>query len=257
MDDPALVLDAESNLGAALQVWCENAEGGAIDADADCLITRSAAPLRSFNNVLVRSDVADMAALAARIGAMFAGSHGRYRLRVRGGVQPTADAAFEVHGLVRRGGIPCLGIALEHYKGAVDATGCEIRRVEDASTLQDHVAAVAAAFDWAPAELARVFRSGLVQDARWRGYVGYVNGVPVASAQIVATDGMAGVYYVGVAPGVRRGGVGESVTRHALRDAIAMGCTRAALQASPMGFRIYERMGFRHIADYRQYVPAG
>ena len=92
------------------------------------------------------------------------------------------------------------------------------------------------------------------QDA-FRMYTGYLDATPVATAQLFAQDGVAGIYLVGTTASARNRGFGEAITRHALEEAATLGCTLASLQASPMGLPVYERIGFEQVADYRTYVP--
>jgi ribosomal protein S18 acetylase RimI-like enzyme len=98
-------------------------------------------------------------------------------------------------------------------------------------------------------------RTPAVPDAEF--YIGYVDGQPVASSALIATDGTAGVWSVGCVPSHRRRGLGEAMTWHAARRGAAMGCDIANLQASEMGKPIYERMGFRTVALYKTFVRDG
>ncbi len=88
-------------------------------------------------------------------------------------------------------------------------------------------------------------------------YVGYVDGEPVASSALIATDGTAGVWNVGCLPSHRRRGIGEAMTWHAVRRGAEIGCDIANLQASEIGQPIYERMGFSTVAPYKTFVRPG
>src|SRR5204863_3483023 len=89
----------------------------------------------------------------------------------------------------------------------------------------------------------------------FRSYVGYLNGHAVATAAIVKSDGVLGVYNVATLPEHRRRGFGESVMRYALADARrAHGIRRTVLQSTPAGLRLYERMGFRRVARVSVYA---
>ena len=156
-------------------------------------------------------------------------------------------------GLERRGGIPSL--ALRPLRAQPLDSPLTVRRVEDAESLRHHTEVVAEAFEWSPDVLARIFTPRLLDTPDWRGYVGYLDGRPVASSQLVLTDGVAGVYYVATVEDARRRGFGEAMTRHALNEGVAARCPMASLQASPMGEPIYLRMGFERCGYYRTYVP--
>ncbi len=78
----------------------------------------------------------------------------------------------------------------------------------------------------------------------------FVRGEPVATAQVVHSHAMAGVYYVGTLESARGRGLGELVTRAVTNRGFERGAPFVGLQASPMGEPIYTRMGYRSI--YRQ-----
>jgi GNAT superfamily N-acetyltransferase len=95
----------------------------------------------------------------------------------------------------------------------------------------------------------------LIRHPRWRSYVGYADGQPVATSALLITGDVAGVYWVATAEAFRGRGYGEAMTWHVVREGAAAGCRVAALQASDMGRPVYERMGFRYVAGYRTFVP--
>ncbi len=248
---------AESNIGAALAVWARAAEGGGIEQVVGGLMARAAAPLRSFNQVLLTdgraaSGLAEVAASAER----FIGKGRRFRVRILEGVAPEDDAAFAAVGLERHGGLPSM--ALELPAGASKVSdGVEIREVTDEAMLAAHAGIVALAFGWEPADLAWVLRPGLIGAEGWHAFTAYVDGVAAASAQVVIDGACGGLYYIATSDEQRRRGLGEAVTRHAASVAASAGCTIATLQASPMGQPVYERIGFRRAGFYRTYIPAG
>ena len=85
-----------------------------------------------------------------------------------------------------------------------------------------------------------------------------MDGAPVATSLAVRTGDTVGIYSVATAPEARGRGIGTAMTWHLLRDADP-GWTLAVLQASDMGRPIYERMGFRLVREFDEYVgpPAG
>jgi ribosomal protein S18 acetylase RimI-like enzyme len=89
--------------------------------------------------------------------------------------------------------------------------------------------------------------------ARDANYVGYVGGKPATTSLRVRTGDVAGIYFVGTLPQFRRRGFGESMTWRAITDGRADGCKIGYLQASEMGRRIYQRMGFRVIEEYYEW----
>ena len=87
-----------------------------------------------------------------------------------------------------------------------------------------------------------------------QGFVGYVDGRPVAAAALYLTHGVAGIGWVGTVPEERGRAYGEAVTWAAVREGFRRGAAFANLQASPMGRAVYERMGFVTVTKYRLLV---
>ena len=100
------------------------------------------------------------------------------------------------------------------------------------------------------------FREGLVAATRndsFRGgnYLGYLDGKPVATSLRFTTGEIAGIYFVSTLPEFRRRGFAQAMTWRAAVDGRREGCTASCLQASEMGRSVYERMGYRTIAEYQ------
>nr|BFD95177.1 hypothetical protein KitaXyl93_65370 [Kitasatospora sp. Xyl93] len=92
-------------------------------------------------------------------------------------------------------------------------------------------------------------RDGLLGSALWKkdvhAYLALRDGVPVACAGTVETDGRLFVVLVATDPRWQRRGYGEAVTRKALHEgARATGLTRATLHATVAGAPVYPRIGF-------------
>ena len=84
-------------------------------------------------------------------------------------------------------------------------------------------------------------------DERFRVWVGYEADRPVTTAAAYIGDGFVGVNAVATAADARGHGYGEAVTWAATLCRPEMPAT---LQASDMGRPIYERMGYRTVAEF-------
>lgn len=87
-------------------------------------------------------------------------------------------------------------------------------------------------------------------------FVGHLGGEPVATVSLVAAGGAAGIYNVATVEAARGRGVGAAMTAAAIRHGAARGFTISTLQASTMGRRVYERLGFRFVCDLVPYRSA-
>jgi GNAT superfamily N-acetyltransferase len=75
-------------------------------------------------------------------------------------------------------------------------------------------------------------------------YVALLDGKPVATSMLFLGGGSAGLYHLGTIAAARGRGVGAAITLAPLRDARARGYRVATLQATPMGYNLYRRVGF-------------
>ncbi|WP_053066094.1 GNAT family N-acetyltransferase [Archangium gephyra] len=67
-------------------------------------------------------------------------------------------------------------------------------------------------------------------------------------------DGTAGIYLVATHPEARHRGLGSLVMQGLHADALARGCTVAVLQASALGHRLYQRLGYRDLGAWTSWV---
>ena len=87
--------------------------------------------------------------------------------------------------------------------------------------------------------------------------VGYRDGMPIASAASVVSDGALGIYNVATSPEYRNCGYAEAITRYTIDAALrAAPARRFVLQSTAAGQRIYERMGFRPVTRVLVYNSA-
>ena len=87
-------------------------------------------------------------------------------------------------------------------------------------------------------------------------YVGYLDGVPVASAELTLGGGDVGLYNVSTLASHRRRGFGTALCMHALLDARTEGQTTAILQAQgALGLGVYTRLGFQAFGEITEHKP--
>jgi ribosomal protein S18 acetylase RimI-like enzyme len=254
MTSDDLIGRADANFLHAVESWAAAADGAVVWEADGLVLAASGVPIRSFNNIFLTRLLTET---GGRLSDAIVHCQGRgvpFRLRVLEPLDGPTEALIAAAGFEPAGGIPCLVLS-PLRADSHELRGLLIRQVIDDDTLRDHTAVVADAFGWPPSLLGRVFTRKLIGDACWTAYVGYLEDRPVATAQLVVTDGVAGIYYVGTLEAHRRSGFAEVMTRQALNEGAAAGCDVASLQASPMGRPIYERMGFRMVSYYRTYVP--
>lgn len=124
----------------------------------------------------------------------------------------------------------------------------EMRRVQSAQTLDDFRGLGSTCFHVPLAWFSEVFDSGVTGQSDFVCWVGYRDGVPVATSATVSANGVVGLYNVATAPEYRHRGYGEASTRHALDAALSEATAeRIVLQSTADGLLLYRRMGFQPV----------
>lgn len=84
-------------------------------------------------------------------------------------------------------------------------------------------------------------------------YIGYYEGEPVCTAEVVMENGVAGLYNISTHSSQRRKGLGLAMTMFCLSQAQKSGCTIGVLQASAEGYPLYQKIGFNVVGEYKEY----
>ena len=85
-------------------------------------------------------------------------------------------------------------------------------------------------------------------------YIAYLDGIPVASNFLIYDRNVVGLYKITTVPGYEKRGIGSAITLMPLFDAMDRDYRIAVLQSSEMGFKVYERLGFRGDSQINGYV---
>jgi ribosomal protein S18 acetylase RimI-like enzyme len=131
----------------------------------------------------------------------------------------------------------------------------EVRRVSDQATRSAFAHITSITFD-VPWSICRdVYGNERAWQQSFHGYVGYVNGMAIATTSIVVAAGVAGVYSVGTIPGHRSRGYAEAVMREALaQERRTAGFQKTVLQSTRSGYALYTRMGYRRVANFTVFI---
>lgn len=235
-------------------------------ADDALVLVDSGLACDTFNHVCrTRLDGADAAARVRAAVAHFRDAGRPFSWWVRPADRPHALCALlEAAGLAAAESevvMTCDDLAaLAALATPAVPAGVGIVRARDARTLADF--ATVNAENWSPpdADVVRFYDRAagalLADDCPQRFHVAYLDGVPVATAEVTLAGGSAGVFNVATRAAYRRRGIGGAVTAHALRDAHSAGARRGVLEASADGVGVYARLGFRAAGTVTEYKPA-
>ncbi len=84
-------------------------------------------------------------------------------------------------------------------------------------------------------------------------FIAYCDEKPVATSLLFTHQNTAGIYYVSTLPAYRNKGCGLKITQAAMQSAKEAGFENVILQATPMGERIYKKMGFEEYCQAEIY----
>ena len=253
MDDATLARLEHANMLDWLSVAFAQVPGAIVRLEDGVGVFATGLPTPFFNQVVIddgarAEDVAAGVAILRHRGA-------RFCVVLRRDQDAALRPLMDELGLALDGGI-MPGMVLHPIPDdlVTTAPGLEIRQVGDAGALRDH--AVVAALGFGLPEAVGISFMG---DELWTRdgaavYTGYADGLPVTSGFSVRTGDTLGLFTIATLPEARGRGFGAAMTARLVADGAAAGCTAAALQASPMGRPIYERMGFRLVQEYEIYV---
>ncbi|MGH9667014.1 MAG: GNAT family N-acetyltransferase [Bryobacteraceae bacterium] len=131
----------------------------------------------------------------------------------------------------------------------------ECRRVTDAATRLAFAHITCIGFEIPYAIAKQVYEPDRAWTGDYVGWLGYANGVPVATAATVVAGGTVGVYSVATLPAWRHRGYAEALLRVVLGDIrTRTGVERTVLQSSKAGLSLYQKMGYRTVTRFIVYL---
>jgi GNAT superfamily N-acetyltransferase len=219
-------------------------------------------PIGAFNRVMgvrLADDDAEPAIQAVKAAHAAAGVPGSWWL------DPDAtprrlSASLERHGYRSQGTVPAMSIPLHDLQPVHLPPGAALSWVRGRDEMREAQRMVGRGFGMPPAfvdEMAdRMALIGDAPDGPIRVIVARLDGLPVASAMAATIGNVVGVYSVMTLPEARGKGLGAAVTLAVLHDARDRGAHMGVLEATEMGFPVYERIGFRHVGDFRMFASA-
>src|SRR4051794_15840755 len=219
--------------------------------DDDVLMASTDLPMAFFNPSFLKRPLRtkEAAAVLDRIDAFYEPRHVPFLVWAPVGVQDAFIEQALAAGFRSDSGPPAMVLSPIPQPVPPDPpAGLEIVTARSADLLAATADIVAAGFGL-PVDLChRIVEGGIAEHPAVSVLTGLVQDHPVSTATLIVTDDVAGIYNVATPDPNRGRGFGAALTWAAVAEGARRGCTMASLQASPLGFPVYERMGFRPVA---------
>jgi GNAT superfamily N-acetyltransferase len=238
--DPDLVAAA---LADTWQRLFEVAPLGWMQREAGAFAGATGVPIATPNGIWLESRNPDGGTVAAMFDRLDA-SGLPYCLQLRPGTpREITDQALK-RGMTRGAAVPLMVLEVPtHLPAAREVEGLNVRVLEP-EDIAAHVQIAAGVFG-VPEELfASVMTRELMTAEGLRCYVGAAGTDDVTTAMGVTLGSGVGVSNVATLAPYRGRGYGAAITARVVSDALLAGAEWAWLQASPAGYRVYERLGF-------------
>lgn len=133
--------------------------------------------------------------------------------------------------------------------------GSTIRKVDTPRDLAAFRAVVSRVFHISALEVDLILNDGVLKTPMVRHYLALLGDKPVASATLVITGSIPGIWNVGTLADYRRRGISTEIMHRLISDAAALGHSSTMLLASSEGLPLYRRLGYSTVSTMRMYSP--
>ena len=243
----------EAAVGAFFRTWAAMAgtlPGGSYVEDASLARTRMGLPVPAFNGVWGVSRHVRADDVLTAVDEFAAGSL-PWNLQLRPGYPAELDEALAARDLVVTEDVPFMVLP---DVGTLQApTAPAMREVVSFDDVDSALGLIEQGFGM-PAELCRgLLPVRMLFLPRTTTWIARDDEVDVSTALATVHGDMCGIFNVATPEEHRGHGHGRAVTTQAVATS---GARAAYLQSSPMGYPVYEAMGFRTAERWRQWMPA-
>lgn len=154
--------------------------------------------------------------------------------------------------------VPELVLGTEGVSIPSPPKGLDVRTVRTVGGLRTWARTSSLGFGDATNALRFMANERSLEEGSFVCHTGLASGKPVATSASYTSSGVTVILGVSTVSEARGRGFGEAMTWAAVRDGIERRSGTISLQASPAGFPVYHRMGFRHVFDFEEWVvPKG
>lgn len=242
------------NFAHSISVFGSTGKTGEVLEARDFVLTNSKAPVPEFNQAVLKTPRYKLERTLDRAWDFYGRAKVPFRMHVLID-EPAITAELLGRGFTRAQDLPCMVFEGARCE-APSVPGLRIETVRGSERLADFQRVAFEGFGY-PVSIAPVaLTDDLIALPHFTAYVGYVAGQPACCSAIISTGDVTGIYWVSTLAAHRKLGLGAVITAHAVNEGLARGAKRVCLQASAMGFPVYQRIGFGHPRTYLRFDRA-
>jgi predicted GNAT family acetyltransferase len=223
-------------------------DGHVMDEVDGVVLCLSNLPAPDQQAALVLHEPRDATRALADADAIFRANGQALGVLVQRGRHASVDRALREFGLAVVMTEPAMAVGIADVSSPVLPAGVEVVPVTDGDLLGRLVDVEVRSFGSERRVARRLLGRGQLGLPAVRFYAAILDGRPVAQAYTHTVNGASSVWGVATVPQLRGRGIGTAITAFAIRD--APDADIAWLMSTPEGRSMYERMGFRHVADW-------
>jgi predicted GNAT family acetyltransferase len=227
-------------------------DGHVIDTVDGLVVCLSNLPAGDQQAALVEREPRDAPAALDQAEGIFRANQQALGVVIERGRHASVDRGVRALGLRLAMSEPAMVVRVDDVESPVLPTSIDITRVLEPESLGRLVDVEMRSFDTDRTVAERLLGPGQLSLPSVRWYTALMDGRPVAQAYTHTWAGAVGVWGVATVPELRGRGIGTAITAFAIRDAPGAGL--AWLMATAEGRSMYERMGFRQVADWDVWV---
>ena len=233
------------------------ANGGEVEEIDGGVIALLGAPTAFPNHVLISQPPADPAGTVAHVVSFIEARGLPFVFEVRDAVQSLVQDALESFGFIVDDSAAFMIAGIDDIPPAQPVDGVRVRRVEPGPDIEAMAIVSAASMGGRPEGFVYYAPETAIASREEFAFIAEMDGVDVANSMCWVADGCAGIYTVGTLEAYRKRGIGAMMTQVAVEAGRTAGCDATFLQASQLGFPIYEKLGFRTMGSYAVYRREG
>lgn len=242
------------NYAHSISIFGSTGKVGDVLEARDFVLANNRAPIPEFNQAVLKTPRYKLARTLDRVFEFYGQAKVPFRLHVMLDDQAITSELL-ARGFVRTLDLPCMVFEGERCESP-SVPELHVGTVRDEEGLAHFQRLAFESFGY-PVEIAPIaLTQDLIALPHATAFVGYVNGEPACCSMILQTGEVTGIYWVGTLASHRKLGLGAAITAHAVNAGLARGSKKVCLQASNMGFPVYQRIGFSHPRTYLRFDHA-